>query len=89
VPLLALSFACLQADEGLAPDESNLCRSPPLLPSPLLLLPVLLPVLAPSFACLQADEGLAPDGSKMDNWLEEMLAEMQMSIEHHLKDVFK
>ena len=38
---------------------------------------------------IQSEEGLAPDGSKLETWLEDMLAEMQGSIEEHLSDVFR
>jgi len=38
---------------------------------------------------LQLEEGKAQDGSKLDLWLEDMLAEMQRSIQSHLADVFK
>ena len=38
---------------------------------------------------VQSEEGVAHDGSKLDTWLEDMLSEMQHSIEQHLSDVFK
>ena len=37
---------------------------------------------------LQMEEGIAENGSRLDKWLEEMLAEMQASIQAHLHDVF-
>ena len=37
---------------------------------------------------LQMEEGVAQNGSRLDKWLEEMLAEMQTSIQAHLHDVF-
>ena len=44
----------------------------------------------PNFSSLfiQLEEGKAQDGSKLDQWLEGMLAEMQRSIQSHLADVF-
>eukprot|EP00949_MAST-11_sp_MAST-11-sp1_P000169 g169.t1 len=38
---------------------------------------------------IQMEEGTAPNGSKLDGWLEEMLGEMQKSIQSHLADVFE
>ena len=38
---------------------------------------------------LQAEEGGGPGGTALDNWLEGLLAEMQASIERHLKHVFQ
>ena len=45
----------------------------------------------PNFSSLflQLEEGKAHDGSKLDLWLEDMLGEMQRSIQSHLADVFK
>ena len=45
----------------------------------------------PNFSSLflQLEEGKAQDGTKLDLWLEDMLAEMQRSIQSHLADVFK
>ena len=37
---------------------------------------------------IQDQEGLAPNGKQLDSWLEQMLTEMQGSIESHLADVF-
>ena len=37
---------------------------------------------------LQMEEGVAENGSRLDAWLEEMLEEMQKSIQAHLHDVF-
>ena len=37
---------------------------------------------------IQDQEGLAPNGEQLDTWLEQMLTEMQGSIESHLADVF-
>jgi chromosome segregation ATPase len=38
---------------------------------------------------LQAEEGAGPGGATLDTWLEGLLAEMQSSIERHLKHVFQ
>jgi hypothetical protein len=38
---------------------------------------------------LQAEEGGGPGGTALDSWLEGLLAEMQASIERHLKHVFQ
>ena len=38
---------------------------------------------------LQAEEGAGPGGAALDTWLEGLLAEMQSSIERHLKHVFQ
>merc|ERR1712147_467347 len=43
----------------------------------------ILPVFTKMF--VQAEEGISPDGTQLDSWLEEMLGEMQTSIEHHLQ----
>ena len=37
---------------------------------------------------IQGEEGTAKDGSRLETWLEEMLSEMQGSIQTHLQDVF-
>lgn len=37
---------------------------------------------------LQMEEGVSANGNRLDAWLEEMLAEMQKSIQAHLQDVF-
>ena len=37
---------------------------------------------------IQEREGVAPNGKELDTWLEQMLTEMQGSIENHLADVF-
>lgn len=47
----------------------------------------ILPVFSKLF--VQPSEGLSPDGTKLDDWLQNLLAEMQNSIEKHLKNVFQ
>ena len=47
--------------------------------------------ILPNFTAifLQAEEGAGPGGEALDGWLEGLLAEMQGSIERHLKHVFQ